>query len=98
MVLTISRAATTCFDGVFRDDTVGDFRQGEDTPEFNGPGLNGIEDLQVALVESVLGDHRRSVRHNQTGRLHSFAHGRGSHLSEGAKATADLGGLDQDSR
>ena len=51
MVLTISRAATTCFDGVFRDDTVGDFRQGEDTPEFNGPGLNGIEDLQVALVE-----------------------------------------------
>jgi len=40
------------FDGTFGDDTVGDFRQGEDILEFNVPGVNGIEDLQIALVGS----------------------------------------------
>ena len=43
---------TFVFAGVFGNDTVGDFRQGEDTLEFNVPGVNDVEELQIALVGS----------------------------------------------
>jgi ELWxxDGT repeat protein len=36
------------FSGLFGSDTVGDFRQGEDRLEFHVPGLNSIDDLQIA--------------------------------------------------
>jgi Ca2+-binding RTX toxin-like protein len=41
---------TFVFDGVFGNDTVGDFRQGEDQLEFDVPGVTDIEDLQIAVV------------------------------------------------
>jgi ELWxxDGT repeat protein len=40
------------FSGRFGSDTVGDFRQGEDQLEFHVPGLNNIDDLQIALAGS----------------------------------------------
>jgi hypothetical protein len=43
---------TFVFDGAFGNDTVADFRQGEDQLEFDVPGVNDIEDLQIAVVGS----------------------------------------------
>jgi Ca2+-binding RTX toxin-like protein len=43
---------TFVFDGAFGNDTLADFRQGEDKLEFNVPGVNDIEDLQIAVVGS----------------------------------------------
>jgi Ca2+-binding RTX toxin-like protein len=41
---------TFVFDDAFGNDTVADFRQGEDELEFNVPGVTAIEDLQIAVV------------------------------------------------
>jgi Ca2+-binding RTX toxin-like protein len=43
---------TFVFDGAFGNDTVADFRQGEDQLEFDVPGVTDIEDLQIAVVGS----------------------------------------------
>jgi hypothetical protein len=41
---------TFVFDDAFGNDTVGDFRQGEDQLEFDAPGVTDIADLQIAMV------------------------------------------------
>jgi Ca2+-binding RTX toxin-like protein len=41
---------TFVFDDAFGNDTVADFRQGEDELEFNVPGVTDVEDLQIAVV------------------------------------------------
>jgi Ca2+-binding RTX toxin-like protein len=43
---------TFAFEGAFGNDTVADFRQGEDQLEFNVAGVTGIEDLEIAVVGS----------------------------------------------
>jgi hypothetical protein len=43
---------TFVFAGIFDNDTVGDFHQGEDTLEFHVPCVRSIADLQIAIAGS----------------------------------------------